>query len=180
VCVRYDAVNRGFVCRLLAPTELFFWHMYLCNRLTYPNSSCIHSYLFLRALPNITTRTCTHCNQPRPCPNCKHTVPPPDAPRWSSSRNHDFPLRSPVSGRFESVTNGRLERSHGGDNSSIQKLYQPFMANYRAEAAAARESSDFHTSGHNTPRRSAETLDGEIVEISGGVGIDERGFGSLV
>jgi hypothetical protein len=42
---------------------------------------------------------------------------------------------------------------------------------------AERESSEFQTSGHNTPRCSAETLESGSIE-SGGIG--ERGFDSLV
>jgi hypothetical protein len=52
------------------------------------------------------------------------------------------------------------------------------MANFQSEEADARESSEFQTSGHNTPRCSAETLGNESIGFSGGV--DERGVGSLV
>jgi hypothetical protein len=123
------------------------------------------------------TRPCSHCSQPRSCPNCKYAVPPPDVPRWRTSRNQSFALRKTISDQFEPNANGRLERSHGDNVHSNQEFYQPFMANFQAEEAA-RESSEFQTSGHNTPRCSAETLESESIGFSGG--IDERGFGSLV
>jgi len=46
--------------------------------------------------------------------------------------------------------------------------------------AVARESSDFQTSGHNTPRLSVETLDSDVSGVSGEAGIDERSLASLV
>ena len=145
--------------------------------LTSTNPSCIHSYLFLRALPNIIIRACSHCSQPRSCPNCKYAVPPPDVPRWRTSRNQSFALRKTIFDQFETNARGRLERSHVESNRSNQELHQPFMADCCAEEAA-RESSEFQTSGHNTPRCSAETLESESIGFSGG--INERGFASLV
>jgi hypothetical protein len=104
-------------------------------------------------------------------------VPPPNVPRWRSSRNQSFALRKTISDQFEPNANGRTERSHGDNDHGNQEFHQPFVASFEAEEAA-RESSEFQTSGHNTPRCSAETLESESIGFSGGS--DERGFGSLV
>jgi hypothetical protein len=188
VRLRHDAVDRGLVRYTTIPHCAPFLSTIagLKRRrvvvsppgLTSTNPSCIHSYLFLRALPNVIIRACSHCSQPRSCPNCKYAVPPPDIPRWRTSRNQSFALRKNISDQFEPNANGRTVPSHGGNVGSNHESRQPFMANFQSEEAAARESSEFQTSGHNTPRCSAETLESESIGFSGGV--DERGVGSLV
>lgn len=138
-------------------------------------SSCIHTYLFLRTIPNIVIRA---YHQPRSCPNCKYAFPPPDeVPRWRLYKNHGAQLKSPSHDQLELIVNDRFKRSHGNDTcDSNRELYHPSLANYQAELTA-RESSEFQTSGCNTPRCSAETLNSS--RVSGDVCFDEEKFDSL-
>lgn len=127
--------------------------------LTSKTSSCIHTYLFLRTIPNIVIRACSHCHQPRSCPNCRYAVPPPaDPPRWKLYKHHDGPLRSPFGNQLEPIANDIFERPHGDDIwDGNQEHCHLSLADYHA-GMAARESSEFQTSGCNTPRQSTETL----------------------
>jgi hypothetical protein len=54
--------------------------------------------------------------------------------------------------------------SGGGPDHSrnVRESYQPFVRNSGDEDANARESSEFQTSGFNTPRQSAETLRSDV------------------
>ena len=144
-------------------------------------SSCIHTYLFLfhrATVPNIAIRACSSrcCQQPRYCPNCKQAVPPPlqenDGPRWKFHRNRDMPsLGRPSNDLLElSIANDRFTRSHGHGND----LWDAELA-----ARESIDSSVYQTSGCNTPRRSAETLNSS--RFSGDVDfLDEGHFDSLV
>lgn len=149
-------------------------------------SSCIHTYLFLShahhflshrtTIPNIALRACSRCHQPRYCPNCKYAVPAPednplDGPRWKlyDKNHHDLsPFRNPSNNQLELLTNDRFmfNRSHGHGN------------DLRDAELAPRESSEYQTSGCNTPRRSAETLNSS--RFSGDVDFNEGHFDSLV
>lgn len=77
------------------------------------------------------------------------------------------------------------DEEHGGPNPAdtegpkgTKDVYKSFMRSYTAENDA-RESSDFQTSGCNTPRRSADTLRSDA-RSSGEGAIDRRNVGSLV
>ncbi|GAB7321995.1 hypothetical protein MBLNU13_g03053t1 [Cladosporium sp. NU13] len=83
-----------------------------------------------RPMPWTSIRKVSHYSQPRSCPNCKYAVPPlDDGPRWGLYKPHDMPLRD-----------------------SNQELYHSTLTDYQAELAASRDSSEFQTSGCNTPR----------------------------
>jgi hypothetical protein len=158
-------------------------------------SSCIHTYLFLflfhrATIPNIAIRACYRCcHQPRYCPNCKHAVPPlpeDEGSRWKLYNDHALSssLRSPFNDQLElSIANDRFTRSHRGDGTwgdSNQEFYNRHasLTDYQAELAV-RDLSEFQTSGCNTPRRSAETLNSS--RFSGDVDfLDEAHFDSLV
>ena len=73
--------------------------------------------------------------------------------------------------QLELIANDRFHRS------GKQELSHSDLTDYQAELTA-RESSEFQTSGCNTPRRSAETLNSS--RFSGDVDFDEGLFGSLV
>jgi hypothetical protein len=155
------------------------------------SSSCIHTYLFLRTIPNVVIRACSHCHQPRSCPNCKHAVLPPDGvPRWKLYRDPEVPPHRIGSlsshDQLELIVHDGHGRSRSGGDTCAgnRELYHhhPSLANYQAELAAARESSEFQTSGCNTPRQSAETLNSSSSSRdSYDAGFDETGrFSSLV
>lgn len=77
-----------------------------------------------------------------------------------------------------------------GHSRSSREIYAPFIRPYDdagAGDAEARESSEFQTSGFNTPRQSAETLRSEARESREGLGkerevvmVDRKDAGSLV
>ena len=70
-----------------------------------------------------------------------------------------------------------------GHSRSIKEIYQPFLRSHGDEDANARESSEFQTSGFNTPtRQSAETLRSDVRESSEETvrGDGDRKGGSLV
>jgi len=53
-----------------------------------------------------------------------------------------------------------------GHSRSIKEIYQPFLRSHGDEDANARESSEFQTSGFNTPtRQSAETLRSDVTHV---------------
>lgn len=115
----------------------------------------MHTYLALRAIPSLF--------EPRPCPNCNHT-PPSILPRWQShvtlpadDDNDNHTARPQV----QVLTGG----GHGHSR-SIKEIYQPFLRNHGDGDANARESSEFQTSGFNTPRQSAETLRSDVRDSS--------------
>ena len=108
------------------------------------SSSCIHTYLFLYSIHKVS-----HYSQPRSCPDCKYAAPPSDdGLRWGPYQTHDVPL-------------------WGGN----QDLHYLSLADYQA-GFAVRDSSEFQTSGCDTPRRSAESLNSS--RFSGDVGFDEK------
>jgi hypothetical protein len=112
--------------------------------------SCIHTYLALQAMPKVGI----DIFRPRSCPNCNHIMPP-ILPRWQ----HQTDLKG-----------GDPEGEHGkvsiNDHvSSENDLRQGLMhagSGYQYE----RESSDFQTSGFNSPRQSSDTLDTSMTGYS--------------
>ena len=103
---------------------------------------CIHAYIALRS-PSILF-------QPRPCPNCNH-IPPSVLPRWQ--RHVALPADSGPATRQHRA---RAQSAGPGHSRSSKEIYaQPFMHAYDGDA---RESSEFQTSGFNTPRQSEDTL----------------------
>lgn len=165
MCVRHDATHGELVSRCCVHNQDC-----MADETSF-SISCIHSYLVLRLLPDFNTfisRNCRCCSQPQACRKCSHEVLPP----LSRGRDH-FTL--PVgSGQEQSrPANDRCERSDGDEEAS-KSLVRAFNVEERA-----RESSEFQTSGFNTPRRSAETL-GDVVGISGGHTVDWRKMDSLV
>ena len=105
---------------------------------------CIHTYLALRSPASLFQRA--------PCPNCNH-VPPPALPRWQ--RRVALPADSGPATRQQHPA--RPQSAGPGHSRSSKEIYaqQPFLHGYDADA---RESSEFQTSGFNTPRQSEETL----------------------
>lgn len=126
-------------------------------------TSCIHAYLALRS-PSVLF-------QPRPCPNCNH-IAPSTLPRWR--RHVALPADSaPTTYQHPA----QAQTSGPGHSRSSKDIYAPpFTHTYGDEA---RESSEFQTSGFNTPRQSAETLRSEARESREGL-IDRKDAGSLV
>ena len=117
----------------------------------------IHTYLALRSPASLFQRA--------PCPNCNH-VPP---PAWQRR------VALPAATRQRSA---RSQSARPGHSRSSKEIYaqQPFLHGYDA---GARESSEFQTSGFNTPRQSEETLRSEArVSREGFIGRKE--LGSLV
>lgn len=104
---------------------------------------CIHTYLALRSPASLFQRA--------PCPNCNH-VPPPALPRWQ--RRVALPADSGTATRQQPA---RSQSAGPGHSRSSKEIYahEPFLHAYDADA---RESSEFQTSGFNTPRQSEETL----------------------
>jgi hypothetical protein len=131
---------------------------------------CIHTYISLRS-PSFLFRS-------NPCPNCNH-VP---SPYWQ----RHITLPADDSGRPANHQHGARAHSAGpGHSRSSKEIYaQPFLHAYDGDA---RESSEFQTSGFNTPRQSAETLrpseetlrSAARVSREGGSG-DRKDAGSLV
>ena len=105
---------------------------------------CIHTYLALRSPASLFQRA--------PCPNCNH-VPPPALPRWQ--RRVALPADSGPATRQQHPA--RSQSAGPGHSRSSKEIYaqQPFLHGYDADA---RESSEFQTSGFNTPRQSEDTL----------------------
>lgn len=107
-------------------------------------------------------------------------------PRYKLYKDHGFPHRNLSSNdQVEPIAHDGFGRSHSGDDACngnpAHYHHHHSLANYQAElAAAARESSEFQTSGCNTPRQSAETLNSGSSMDSGDVGFDGGGFDSLV
>jgi len=126
---------------------------------------CIHTYLALRS-PSILF-------QPRPCPNCNH-IPPSALPRW---QRHVALPASPQAGPATYQHPAHAPNAGPGHSRSSKEIYaQPFMHAYGENA---RESSEFQTSGFNTPRQSEETLRSEARESREGL-VDRKDAGSLV
>ncbi|KAL1587912.1 hypothetical protein WHR41_03131 [Cladosporium halotolerans] len=98
---------------------------------------CIHTYLTLLALPALFA--------PRSCPNCNHSLPS-ALPRWQ---------------RRVALPNEHIADGGPGHSRSAKEVYAPFARPYDEDHRVARESSEFQTSGFNTPRQSAETLGSE-------------------
>lgn len=128
-------------------------------------SSCIHIYLFTRSIPSLFA--------PKPCPNCNHVRTSTSIlPRWQKhvALPHDH--------------NGSSEQTGPGHSRSSREIYRPFMRAYGDEDA--RESSEFQTSGFNTPRQSADTLHGSVRASGEGHGhargeqVDVKEVGNLV
>lgn len=122
--------------------------------------SCIHTYLSLRSP--------TALFQPYPCPNCAHV--PPSALRWQ--RHVALPADSPTPTTYQIVPNQ--------GQTGPKEFYAQHAHAYDGDA---RESSEFQTSGFNTPRQSAETLRSEVEGRASGdgmEGIDRKVMGSLV
>lgn len=149
-----------------------------------PSTSCIHTYLVLRS-PTTLFR-------PRPCPNCNHT-PPSIIPRWqwqTPSLNRPVALPADNNSPPTMYRNPTQAGPAGpGHSRSSREIYAPFIKHYDDDAgdAEARESSEFQTSGFNTPRQSAETLRSEARESREGLGkdrevvmVDRKDAGSLV
>lgn len=133
-------------------------------------SSCIHAYLVLRFLPDVDrfiSRACRHCRQPQACPNCDHTLPP-NSTRWR--------------GRVTLPNNPAQKQSRPAGNRSRlphqDEASKSLVKAYNAEGSG-RESSEFQTSGFNTPRMSAETLSSGA-EASDGHVVGGRNIDSLV
>lgn len=132
---------------------------------------CIHAYIALRS-PAILF-------QSRPCPNCNH-VPSSALPRWG--RHITLPAESGPATRQQPA---RSRSAGPGHSRSSKEIYaqQPFLHAYDADA---RESSEFQTSGFNTPRQSEDTLrpSGETMRSEGreprGGMADRKDVGSLV
>lgn len=107
---------------------------------------CIHTYLALRSPASLFQRA--------PCPNCNH-VPPPALPRWQRRVALPADPSGPATHQHHPV---RSQSAGPGHSRSSKEVYaqQPFLQHdYDADA---RESSEFQTSGFNTPRQSEETL----------------------
>jgi hypothetical protein len=147
-------------------------------------TSCIHAYLALRSPSTLF--------QPRPCPNCNH-IPPSALPRWQRQRHVALPADSsptiyhpPAQGQGQLQTQGHVHAGGPGHSRSSKEIYAPFMHSYGDGEGEgdARESSEFQTSGFNTPRQSAETLRSEGREeegLGGGSGSGNgKNVGSLV
>ena len=149
--------------------------------------SCIHTYLALRALPSLF--------EPEPCPNCDYTPPSKSLfPRWQRQHSHvALPTEDPDDEENDQEHAARhpqvqiVSRSGGpGHSRSVKEIYQPPFSERTQgdEDANARESSEFQTSGFNTPRQSAETLESERRVSSEGseetVRRDGKGVESLV
>ena len=85
--------------------------------------------------------------RPRSCPNCNHVMPP-ILPRWQRQNDieggdsEDQQCKGSISGHAISENDIRHALMHAGSG-------------YQYE----RESSDFQTSGFNSPRQSSDTLD---------------------
>jgi len=131
---------------------------------------CIHSYLVLRFLPDVDkfiSQACRHCNQSQACPNRDHTMPP-KSTRW---RGRVTLPNDPAQKQCRPAGN-RSRLPHEDE------AYESLVKAYSAEGGG-RESSDFQTSGFNTPRVSAETL-GSGTEASDGLLVNGGNVGSLV
>jgi len=130
----------------------------------------IHAYIALRSPSSLF--------QPRPCPNCNH-VPPSALPRWQRQRHVALPADAGPSTTYQQhPVRARSQSAGPGHSRSSKEIYataQPFMHAYDGDA---RESSEFQTSGFNTPRQSEETLRSEA-RVSGEVSGDRKD-GSLV
>ncbi|KAM0692419.1 hypothetical protein Q7P36_008622 [Cladosporium allicinum] len=148
---------------------------------------CIHTYLALRALPSFF--------EPEPCPNCDYTPPSKSLlPRWQRQHSHvALPTEDPDDQENDQEHAARhpqvqiVSRGGGpGHSRSVKEIYQPPFSERAQgdEDANARESSEFQTSGFNTPRQSAETLESERRVSSEGseetVRRDGKGVESLV
>lgn len=125
-------------------------------------SSCIHTYLALCALPSLFI--------PEPCPNCNYTSPSKSIlPRWRRQHSHvALPTEEDEDDQEHTACHPQVQIvSAGGGpghSRSVKEIYQPPFSerNEGDEDANARESSEFQTSGFNTPRQSAETLGSEV------------------
>ncbi|KAM0715902.1 hypothetical protein Q7P37_008416 [Cladosporium fusiforme] len=120
----------------------------------------IHTYLTLPTLPLLF--------RPRSCPNCNHTMPS-ILPKWHSRvalpadnttpNNHSSHNNNNSSNDFAPATSQHPEAG--------KEVRQSLMRGYDEDA---RESSEFQTSGFNTPRQSVETLRSEVRSSGEGVG----------
>ena len=85
--------------------------------------------------------------RPRSCPNCNHVMPP-ILPRWQHQTD--------LEGGDSEGEHGKVSiNDHVSSENDLRQGLMHAGSGYQYE----RESSDFQTSGFNSPRQSSDTLD---------------------
>jgi hypothetical protein len=138
----------------------------------------IHAYIALRSPATLFQRA--------PCPNCNHVPQSAVSRRWNrhialpaDDNDNDHSGSAPGARQQH---RGRAQSAGPGHSRSSKEIYahyaprEPFLHAYDGDA---RESSEFQTSGFNTPRQSEETLRSEVRGSREGW-VDRKDVGSLV